>query len=224
MSVEDNHSGIPTRAIHEAYLDMQRALKSYREAKDQQHQAAIQQAHGELQQAVMTFYELMRPHLKQEQALKPYWEGKLPNYTKNGTPPEPDDGKGILQVQEKNDSFGFEDVEVPQSETLDNWHQSLGFNGNKRIQGIYGMGDSVFVTWHEYQTGLKHLDSSETSYKRHVKPKDGFMGDKTETEVQRQRIPIDRLKSAARELSDAAKEIDFLSQTGVPTNDDTRPI
>lgn len=213
MSAEENHSGIPTRAIHEAYLDMQRSLKAYREAKDQQHQAAIQQAHGELQQAVLTFYELLRPHIRHESGVSDYWDGELPNYNGNGQPPDPDDGKGIIHVQTKRRVMEL-NGQVPnngQLETLEQWHDALDMNGRIRLAGIVTEGTNAIVTVQEYQKGLRHLDDWETKYTRTVRRKSGFMSDKTETEVQRQRVPIDRLKRAARELSNVADKLGALS-------------
>lgn len=212
MSQEEPHSGIPTRAIHESYLDMQRSLKAYREAKDQQHQPALEQAHGELQQAVLTFYELLRPHIRHESGVNDWWDGELPNYKGNGTPPDPDDGKGVLQVQEKNETIGLDGIDTNCVETLEDWHEQLGYNGNRRIVGVTGLGDDAFIKFHEYQLGLRHLDNWETGYKRRVVRKEGFQADKTEEIVERQRIPIDRLRRAARELADVADKLGALSQ------------
>jgi len=211
MSTEETHSGIPTRAIHESYLDMIRSLKEYRQAKDKRHQKAIQDSHGEFQQNLLTLYELLRPHLRSESAVRPYWTGELPPYKGNGTPPLPEDGKGVIQVQQKNDSFGPEDIPRPQEETLEAWHNALSMNGNRRIKGIRTSQNGVFVVWDEYQIGLHHLDNWDTSYKRTVVPKEGFQSDKTEERITRQRIPIDRLENAARELSDAAQKLGALS-------------
>lgn len=212
MSQDESHSGIPTRAIHESYLDMQRALKAYREAKDAQNQHRMQDAHGDLQQSVLTFYELLRPHLKNESAVKDWWNGKPPNYNHNGTPPDPDDGKGVLQVQTENMTISLNgEVNPEKLSTLEDWHEAIGLNGTTRIVGIAGAGDGVFVKKHNYQLGLRHLDSWETKYKRVQKPKSGFMSHKTEETIEKQRIPIDRLRRAARELSEVAEKLGALS-------------
>jgi hypothetical protein len=213
MSAEENHSGIPTRAIHEAYLDMQRSLKAYREAKDQQHQAAIEQSHGQLQQAVLTFYEMLRPHLRNEAAVRDWWEGRLPSYNGDGKPPDPDEGKGILQVQQKREVKPLNgELDNPDNlSTLKEWHDALGLNGEVRLVGIAGHGDNVLLSLEHYQKGLRHLDEWETKYVRKTERKDGFMADKTEETVERQRIPIDRLRRAARELADVADKLGALS-------------
>lgn len=220
---EQEHSGIPTQAIHEAYLDMQRALKSYRQAKDRGEQGTVQQAHGEVQEAVLTFYELLRPHLRHEQGVSQYWDGQCPSYNGDGAPPDPDDGAGVLQVQETTDVFDLPD-NYGELESLDEWHDALGLNGNRRIVGIQGSDSAVVCALHDYQLGLRNLDDWETKYKRKVESLGGFYAEQKRETVERQRVPIDRLKRAARELTSVADELNFLSQTDTPTNEDTRPI
>ena len=222
----ERQTGIPTRAIHEAYIDMQRAFKGYREAKDQQNQRQMSQYHGQLQSSVLTLYELLRPHLKSEEPVEKFWQGKLPNYTRDSTPPDPENGCGILQVQTKRESVDLStvDIDIDNIEHLHDWHNALNLNGNVRITGIVNTGEKVMVQYQTYQMGLKHLDEWETKYDYQVQEQSGFMGKQENQTVERKRIPIDRLQRAARELATAADELNFLSATGTPTNEDTRPI
>jgi len=212
MSTEEP-TGIPTRAIHEAYIDMQRAFKGYREAKDQQNQGQIAAYHGQLQSSALTFYELLRPHLREESSLEKYWNGKLPSYTHDYDAPDPDDGWGILQVQTKRESVSLSNLDVNTEELdhLKDWHEALDLNGNVRLTGIAGLGNDVMVQYQTYQKGLKHLDDWETKYKYKTVEKTGFMGKQEERQVERQRIPIDRLQRAVRELADAAEKLGALS-------------
>jgi hypothetical protein len=162
MSPEDSHSGIPTRAIHEAYLNMQMSLKEYRQAKDGIGAKSQDKAHGELQQDVLTFFELLKPHIRKEPSLQVWWEGELPNYNGDGSPPDPEDGKGIIHYQVKSDPVELDELETTQIEGLQDWHEGLNLNGNRRIIGVAGMGDTALIRYHQYQKGLKHLDSWET--------------------------------------------------------------
>lgn len=209
---DEEHSGIPTRAIHESYIEMQSALQKYRTAKDAQRQGPMSNSHGELQSDVLTLYELIRPHLKKEPALGDWWNGRLPNYPGEYKPPDPDNGRGILHVQQTRRQVDLNNVNPDALESFKEWHEALGLNGSVRIAGIAGIGDKVLVTVQEYQKGLRHLDSWETKYKRNREKKGGFLSDKTTEKVERQRIPIDRLKRAARELSDVINELGLLSQ------------
>jgi hypothetical protein len=219
---DDNHSGIPTQAIHEAYLDMQRARKQYREAKDRGTEREQEAAHGELQDTVLTFYDQLYPHLKHETAVDEYWHGQLPRY--NGeTPPQPEDGKAILQVQQKTDVFdvpdGFESLDG-----LGDWHDALGLNGNARVVGITGQGQAVVAALHHYEMGLKKLDDWETDYRRTVQSMGGFYETKERETVERVRVPVDRLRRAARSLVEACDELGFLSNIEMQPNTDTTPI
>jgi len=215
---DDTHPGIPTRAIHEQYVAMQGSLQQYRTARDQGQ--AVQRAHGDLQRDVLTFYELLRPHLKAQDAVSDWWEGKLPNY-KPSEPeyvPDPDDGRGILQIQTarrvvdlSEADFSQARADGPSEASLKDWHDALGLNGGVRVEGVAGLGDSVLLTIQEYQLGLRQMDDWETKYQRKRQSQGGFMSDKTTETVERQRIPADRLIRAARELSDVTDHMNLLT-------------
>jgi hypothetical protein len=219
---EDTHPGIPTRAIHEQYVAMQGSLQQYRTARDQGQ--AVQRAHGDLQRDVLTFYELLRPHLKAQDAVSDWWEGKLPVY-KPSEPeyvPDPDDGRGILQIQTARRVVDLTEADWSQARadgpgeaSLKDWHDALGLNGGVRVEGVAGLGDSVLLTIQEYQLGLRQMDDWETKYQRKQQSQGGFMSDKRTETVERQRIPADRLIRAARELSDVADRLGALSEFDV---------
>lgn len=219
MSQQEEATGIPTRAIHESYISMQGSLQQFREAKDRGRGNAVQQAHGRLQQDVLTFYELLRPHLKHESAVEDWWEGKLPNY-RHGETPDPEEGKGILHVQTARrqvdmgelDAEALDDLPDDMSKWgLREWHSAAGLNGSVRVVGVAGLGDTVLLTVQQYQMGLRQMDDWETKYQRETTRKSGFMADKKDESVTRQRIPSDRLTRAARELSDVADKLGALS-------------
>ncbi len=73
MQDDTQNTGLPTRAIHDAYLNLQQAHRQFRQARD--HDQDITGPQGVFQDAVLTFYELVRPHLKSESALSSYWRG-----------------------------------------------------------------------------------------------------------------------------------------------------
>lgn len=214
MSNDDRHSGIPTRAIHEAYLDMQRALKRYRQAKDHATQAELKSAHGDVQEAVLTFYDMLRPHIKSNDAVRDYWEGELPSYPQqNGDAPDPEDGKGVLQVQNRYQQFEIPDRQQEafvELETLEEWHDALGMNGNVRLTGVHAENGVAFVNYDAYQIGMRQLDGWETEYRTKQTTIGGFLGGKSETTTERVRVDMPKLKRAARELSDIAKELELL--------------
>jgi len=219
MSQQEEATGIPTRAIHESYISMQAALQQFREAKDRGAGQGVQRAHGRLQQEVLTFYELLRPHLKHESAVEDWWQGKLPNY-RHGETPDPEEGRGILHVQTARRQVDMTELDEDALDDLPDdmgdwglreWHEAAGLNGSVRVVGVAGLGDTVLLTVQQFQTGLRQLDSWETKYERETTKKGGFMADKTDETVKRQRIPSDRLTRAARELSDVADKLGALS-------------
>lgn len=215
---EQEHSGIPTRAIHESYLDMQRSLTAYRRATDSGTNKQIEQAHGSVQDSVLAFYELLRPHIKSVNAVDDYWDGKAPPY-KTDQVPDPEEGKAILQVQKSHDTYSIQQFtsDVSEFQGLRDWHDALGLNGNTRLLGVKGMGQNVFITYHTYQKGLRHLDNWQTEYVERESTMGGFYSHKKETTVERKRVDMDRLKRAARELSDVAEQLGALSHFDATT-------
>jgi len=224
MSTDDTHSGIPTRAIHEAYLDMHRALKAHREARDQGNERARHQAHGQLQSNVVTLFDQLLPHLQDESALDGYWNGELPKYPGNGHPPDPIDGKGILQVQQKTQNLNLNgDMEAVQNiQSLRDWDEYVKdrddltwLNGNMRVVNPVVLDGGAMVQYHHYEMGLKNIKDWQTDVVSKVVDKGGFMGGDRKTEFVRQRVDFNRLENAVRELSKAANKLGALSDFDV---------
>lgn len=205
---DDRHGGIPTRAIHEAYLDMQRALKRYRKARDTGNQHAVDDAHGDVQETVLTLYELLRPHLKHNDAVGDYWTGEPPRYTGNG-PPDPEDGKGVIDWQKRTTH-----VKHPggDPDTFEDWHDALGLNGSKRLLNVVADGNACLVQYHAYEIGLRRLDEWQTEIQTTQKSLGGFLDGVTKEEKKRERVKIHKLRRAARELSDVAERLNALSE------------
>lgn len=219
---DDNTSGIPTRAIHEAYLDMQRALKRYRRATDKGSKEAIQHAHGDVQETVLTLYELLRPHLKHNDAVDEYWDGEPPAYPHDETAPDPEDGKGVLAVQDRTGTFDRADLNgaLPEDPDLSDWHDAIGLNGTVRLTAIRGN----MVAYQSYELGLRKMDSWETEYRTTQTELGGFMGSVKTPDTTRQRVDMPKLRRAARELADVMKEIGYLPESDIPDNEDPLPI
>lgn len=219
-NTDDNHTGIPTRAIHEAYLDMQRALKRYRQARDAGSQAAVDDAHGDVQETVLTLYELLRPHIKNNDAVRGYWDGELPTYNGDG-PPDPEEGKGVIQVQDHRDALDWSDVPIDDPETVESmtslreWHEALGLNGSVRLVGVAPSEAGLFVTQQRYQIGLRQLDDWMTEHTTTQTTLGGFMGSTTRERTTRQRVQVNKLKRAARELGDIIERLGLHSATDV---------
>lgn len=224
MSQEEQHSGIPTRAIHEAYLDMQRALKRYRKAKDSRTQGMIDDAHGDVQEGVLTFYELLRPHIKNNDAINGYWEGELPSYNDDGIP-DPEEGRGVLQVQQHNQTLDWEEVPIDSNvrteelreASLQEWHNHLNLNGSVRLTGVMPNENGLFISSQRYQIGMRELDSWMTEFRTKQTDIGGFLGSTSQEKQERVRKDMPKLKRAARELSDIAEKLGALSEFDAST-------
>jgi hypothetical protein len=228
MSTDDAHSGIPTRAIHESYLDMHRALKSYRQATDRADGRGRDQAHGDLQSAVLTCFDLLRPHLRSETAVEDYWQGKPPRY--GGGTPDPEDGTAVLETQSHTTRVKLnghlEGVDVGNLTTLEQWHDVLGIADHRRLTNVVPPGmaslpdgqDQTLIQYQEYQLGLRRLDDWQTSWQTTLVQDDaGFFGQEERTETRRQRVPIHKLRRAARALSEVANRLGALSDFDAST-------
>lgn len=216
---DDRHSGIPTRAIHEAYLDMQRALKGYRQATDGGSQVDIESAHGDVQETVLTLYELLRPHIKHNDGVNDYWDGQPPSYTGDGEP-DPEEGKGVLEVQRRKESLQIppdKTGEFSEADSLADWHEFIGLNGTVRLTGVHVEGNVALVAYDAYQLGLRELDNWQTEYKTTEDDLGGFLGGTTEKKTERDRVKISKLRRAARELSDVAEALGALSEFDAST-------
>jgi len=225
---DNDPTGIPTRAIHEAYLDMQRALKRHRQAVDRGDERERDRAHGDVQEAVLTFYELLRPHIKKNDAVSNYWNGKLPPY-ESGTKPDPEEGKGVIQIQEGYEILPLDREQlqaVGDVDTRREWHELLNLNGNVRIQdvGLNDDGTAAVVNLQKFQLGLRNMDRWKTDIVSTQVELGEFLGNVTRTKKERQRVAFPKLRRASRELSDVAKEMGYLPQDDIPDNDDALPI
>lgn len=212
---DESGTGIPTRAIHGAYLDVQRALRRYREAVDAGDENAIGDAHGHVQQAVLTLYDLLRPHLKHNDAVRGYWDGEAPSYPQNGHRPDIDDGKGVLGVQERADPMTVDEdtaEAINEAEDLKDVHDALDLNGDVCVTGIVPNGQTLVVQYDAYQLGLRQLDGWETEFRTTQTTIGGFLGAEEQTETERIRVDMPKLERAARELNDVAERLGALSE------------
>lgn len=209
---EEDHPGIPTRAIHEAYLDMHRALKSYRSASDAGGGELKNSAHGELQNAVLTCFQLLRPHLRHDLGSSDYWNGEAPSYPPGNRPPEPEDGVAVLAWQTHRNQAQLNGQSPEEIDTLREWHDSVGLSDSLRLVGVTPTDYGALVTYHSYTMGLKHLDNWETTFREHTTDVGGMLAGKKTTTYSRNRVTIEKLTRAANELSEAANRLGALSQ------------
>jgi len=227
MTDETRDTGIPTRAIHEAYLGMQDAHRRYRQARDE---AGVDesQAQAGFQDAVLTFYELVRPHLKHEPGLSEYWQGDLPEY--------PDQwwesvdaarqycrqqGTAVWHCQRHTETAptaslqsngGMAAVADGGHATPAEWHDVLGLTDRQRVVAI-GDEDDVLV-WVELRAnmGLQQLDTWQTRKRRERTRGSGFMSGSAATEVTLKYVAPPKLVQAKRLLTEVTDKLTLLSE------------
>lgn len=208
----EDPTGIPTRAIHEAYLDMHRALKDYRRAQDRGTQQSKQAAHGEVQETVLTIFEMLRPHLKNNNVVEDFWHGKPPTYTHDQTPPDPIDGVAILAVQTHTETTQLNGVQLDNLDDFADWDEVLKLPEQGRITGVSIQDGVVVYQYQLYEMGLRKLDDWQTETKTVQSELGGFMSGRNTSQTTKRRVPIDKLKRAGRELSNAAQKLGALSE------------
>jgi len=216
----ENPTGLPTQAIHEAYLDMHRSFKQLRQARDRG--TGVKQAHGDLQDAVLTCFDLLRPHIRSETATQDYWTGEAPGYGEG--PPDPEDGTAILAVQEHTDMTAVNGHNPKEIDGFREWHQALDLSPERRLSTVYLDEGTLLYKYQEYQMGLRRLDDWGTEVVREQTTLEGFFGNQTKKQTRRKRVPVHKLRRAVRELTEACDNLGFLSDTEMQTNTDTRPV
>lgn len=223
--------GIPTRAIHEAYLELQGAHKHYRQIRDDPNTDDVDEtlARGQLQESVLTFYELVRPHLKHESSLSDYWEGSLPDYTGWGfeTADEAaryvrEHGTGVYQVQRHTDAVQVAQDVLPDGgfEGFADWHDFLDLSWESErlvaVQPAEG-GTHFVLLLRAAVLPLRELDHWQARIARDRRQGDGFMAGETTVETRREFELPQKLVTAKRLLVEAADKLGALSEFDAST-------
>jgi len=228
---DERDTGIPTRAIHELYLQMQEAHQNYRRVRDYA-QGSEDAAHARYQDAVLSFYELIRPHLKRKGAMGEFWYGELPNY-----PDRPwasvehaqqfclEKGTAIWQIQKHTrtvqlqpagDSTGNQTaVADGGAMSLSEWHDRLNLGDMQRVVSVAHEGSGVIWTELRAVAGLRQLDGWTTQEVTERKDGSGFMASQVSTTTNLQYVPEPKLTQAKRLLSEATDKMNLLSQVDI---------
>jgi len=82
MSNDDGNSGgLTARTVERVHLSLQESLSEFRLARDNPgSQAAPDYPGVELQESILRFWELLRPHVRNHGPLEEYWEGAVATY------------------------------------------------------------------------------------------------------------------------------------------------
>ena len=222
MQDDNRDTGIPTRAIHESYLNLQDSHRKYRQARD--NDTAVEPAKAEFQDAVLTFFELVRPHLKHESALEDYWSGSLPDYTgwdfndsREAVSYIREHGTGVYQVQNHVDQFQVEQDVLTDGgiQSFEEWHELLGLSwDSERLIAVEhaGEGNHFVKIIRCAILPLRELDHWQAKVTKKRTKGDGFMSGETSVEVSREYQPGQKIVTAKRLLVEAADRLGALSE------------
>lgn len=229
---ERKDTGIPTRAIHESYLNLQQTHRQFRQANDDPEVDASRH-HAAFQDAVLTFYELIRPHLKHESGLSEYWEGEVPDYAGwnfNSAPEAAayirDHGTGIYQVQEHAEMRSYDQEVLTDGGELgfDQWHELLGLSWqSERLVAVSevpdredaadaGTGQCIVKLLRIAVLSLRELDHWQSYVTKERTRGDGFMAGETSVSTDVQFEPVVKLITGKRLLVEAADDLGLLSE------------
>jgi len=222
MNDDSNNSGIPTRAIHDAYLQLQHAHREYRRARDNGEDTHDEQ--GAFQDAVLTFYELVRPHLKHESSLEDYWRGNLPDYAgwnfdseREAVDYVRDAGTGVYQVQRHTDTVQIrQDVLTDGGlEGFEQWHEFLNLSwDSERLVAVQPGEEGVHYLklLRVAVLPLRELDHWQAQVTHERSQGDGFMSGETAVDTRLEYQPAQKIVTAKRLLVEAADRLGALSE------------
>ena len=221
MGEETTNSGIPTRAIHDAYLNLQQTHREYRRARDNDLDTHGPQ--GRFQDAVLTFYELVRPHLKHETSLSEYWTGNVPDYagwnfenTSAAAEYVQEKGTGVYQVQQHTDIVQVNQQVLTDGglEGFEQWHDFLGLSwDSERLVAVQPSDEGThFVKLLRCAVlPLRDLDNWQAHVIKERARGDGFMAGETAIDTRLEFQHPQKLVVAKRLLVEAADKLGALS-------------
>lgn len=223
MSDDVRDTGIPTRAIHESYLDLQQAHRQFRRAAEHG-DVDNTAAHATFQDATLSFYELLRPHLRHEPALEDYWTGSLPDYTGWDFEDDAealsyirDHATGLYQLQCHTDIVAMNGQARADGglSTFRDWHNALGLTEQtERLIAVEPTDGGQFVVKlaRAALLPLRTLDGWSVRVRAERQRGDGFMAGETAIETTREYEAPQKIVAAKRLLVEAADELSLLSQ------------
>jgi len=220
-SDDSSRSGLATRAIQESYLSMEQAHRQFRVARDEGDDTDEPQAM--YQDAVLTFYELLRPYLKGESQLSGYWNGEIPGYPSRfhqsvdeAMQYYQDHSIGVYQMQNHVSQAPMNQQvltdggsDTPQAPVQ--WHQLLGRPSTSRIVSVQPEGDLWFFRELRFAVlGLRELDYWKAEVVTERGQGDGFMAGETNISKRLEYESPQKITTAKRMLTEAANKLGAL--------------
>jgi len=240
MTREQDQTGgadMTARLVEEGYVNLQDTMRVYRQAKHQGSEAAGVDAGTDpvilLQDAVQTFFELVRPYINNEPRLAEYWRGALAKYpdrqfrsVAQALEYYREHSVGVWQAQDHTQIVHREgaatngtgtavaDGGVP--DTLADWHNALNLPKTVRMLSVQQPDDVDFEGWVYKEgrfavLGLREVADWEVRQTTERRSGEGFMAGETSTTQNREAEPAPKVETAARMLVEVADELNAIA-------------
>lgn len=242
MDETEQQHQISARLVEQGYVNLQDTMQTYRRARNQgPEQADISPGTDPvivLQDAVETFFHVVRPYIDGEPRLAEYWHGALAKHpdTKHSSPEEAiayykENSVGIWQTQEHTRAVPAQQPNAAaaggdqstladggQADSPAAWHDAMNLPNTSRVlyvESAFG-GEDSFEGWYFKEgrfavLGLHEIKDWEVTSETQRQTGNGFMsGEVAEIET-RQAEPAPKVETAAMMLIDVADELNAIA-------------
>jgi len=235
-----NGSRLSARVVEEAYVRLQKAMQTYRQARDQGNSAAGLAPDRDpvilLQNEVQTFFSLIRPFVSDAPQLDEYWWGALATYPEQTHQSIAgafdyyrEHSVGVWQSQRHTRAIPTAKLQQQGADgsatavadgagprSLSEWHELLGLSNKMRLLGYETQADETFNGYYFIEgrfavLGLRDIDQWDITTKTERTHGDGFMAGETATQETRVPEPAAKVETGARMLVEVADELDAIA-------------
>lgn len=226
---QEDQAQLSARIVEEGYVTLQERMHTYRQARNQGNRAAGLGPDEDpviiLQDAVETFFSLIRPYIEDEPRLREYWRGALAQHPDQHLTRErafayyDEHSTGVWQKQphvfqvpqrlqqQPADGDAAAATDGGQPDPAD-WHEMLGLSDSVRVLGV---SQGYYVEGRFSVLGLRNIKRWEVRTHRERQSGNGFMAGETATRETREPEPAKKVETAAEMLVDVADELNAIA-------------
>lgn len=229
---------VSARVVEDAYVSLQDRMRTYRQARDQgNHAAGLSPDRNPvvvLQDAVQTFFEFIRPFIKNEPRLAEYWRGAIathPDQQHRSVDAAKgyyrDNSFGVWQIQPHTGSVAAPQLKNERAQQIaatdggaidpGQWHDVLQLPDTTRILRVEpAFDDEQFEGWYYVEgrfavVGLREIPTWNVATRTRRTNGDGFMAGESAVQEQADPEPAGKVETAARMLVEVADELDAIA-------------
>jgi len=221
---------LSARVVEEGYVTLQERMHTYRQARNQGNAAAGLAPDEDpvllLQDAVETFFSLIRPYIDSDPRLAEYWRGALAQHPDQHLPRDravayyTEHSTGVWQTQTHVYQVPTR-LQSAQAEASDaaaatdggqaspaEWHDMMNLSDTVRVLGV---SDGFYVEGRFSVLGLRDIKTWTVETHRERTSGGGFMAGETSTSERREPEPAAKIETAAEMLVDVADELNAIA-------------